>query len=92
MSEHSDPHPTPGQLASEVGRPAPDENAAEEAAEQATGLKGEELKEVAGEPVDTGEGVVVPVQQTVGAENVAGGGEFPDPDSERGAVVQEEDR
>lgn len=37
---------------------------------------GDDIREYTGEPVDTGDGVVIPQQQNVGEESV-GGGEFP---------------
>ncbi len=38
-------------------------------------------KAVRGTPLDTDDGVQVPAQQTVGADAVAGGGEWPDPNA-----------
>jgi hypothetical protein len=43
--------------------------------------QGEDIRQYTGEPVETDEGWVVPVQQNVGPDNMAGGGEFPDPNS-----------
>ena len=42
---------------------------------------GEDIRQYTGEPVETEEGWVTPHQQNVGPGNMAGGGEFPDPDS-----------
>lgn len=36
-------------------------------------------KAVRGEPLETDDGIAVPAQETVGAQAVAGGGEWPDP-------------
>lgn len=36
---------------------------------------------VTGEPLDTGDGLVVPAQQNVGARTMQGQGEWPDPDT-----------
>jgi transcription elongation factor Elf1 len=42
---------------------------------------GEDIRQYTGEPVETEEGWVTPRQQNVGPGNMAGGGEFPDPDA-----------
>jgi hypothetical protein len=42
---------------------------------------GEDIRQYTGEPVETEEGVVIPQQQNAGPGNVAGGGEWPDPDA-----------
>ena len=39
---------------------------------------GADIREYTGEPVDTGDGVVIPQQQNVGEERVVGEGEFHD--------------
>lgn len=44
---------------------------------------GDDIRMYTGEPVETDEGWVIPVQQNVGGENMAGGGEWPDPDTPR---------
>jgi hypothetical protein len=46
-----------------------------------TDADGEDIRQYTGEPVETEEGWVVPVQQNVGPGNEAGGGEFPDPNA-----------
>ena len=43
--------------------------------------EGDDIREYTGEPVETEEGWVVPQQQTAGPGNIAGGGEWPDPDT-----------
>jgi len=43
--------------------------------------QGEDIRQYTGEPVETDQGWVVPAQQSVGKDNVAGGGEFPDPNT-----------
>jgi hypothetical protein len=40
---------------------------------------GDDIREYTGEPVETEEGWVMPQQQNVGPGNMAGGGEWPDP-------------
>jgi hypothetical protein len=42
---------------------------------------GEDIRQYTGEPVETEEGWVTPHQQNVGPGNMAGGGEWPDPDA-----------
>lgn len=42
---------------------------------------GDDIREYTGEPVETEDGWVIPVQQNVGPDNMAGQGEFPDPDT-----------
>ena len=42
---------------------------------------GDDIRQYTGEPVETDEGWVVPMQQNVGPDNMAGGGEFPDPET-----------
>jgi len=39
---------------------------------------GDDIREYTGEPVETEDGWVIPVQQNVGPDNTAGQGEFPD--------------
>ncbi len=43
--------------------------------------EGEDIRQYTGEPVETEEGWVIPVQQNVGPGNMAGGGEWPDPNA-----------
>ncbi|QGG95731.1 hypothetical protein [Actinomarinicola tropica] len=43
---------------------------------------GADIREYTGEPVDTGDGVVIPQQQNVGEERSVGEGEFHDGDDE----------
>ena len=43
--------------------------------------EGDDIREYTGEPVETEDGWVLPVQQNVGFDNMAGQGEFPDPDT-----------
>lgn len=42
---------------------------------------GDDIREYTGEPVETEDGWVIPVQQNVGPGNMAGQGEFPDRDT-----------
>jgi hypothetical protein len=42
---------------------------------------GEDIRQYTGEPVETEEGWVTPHQQNVGPGNMAGGGEWPDPEA-----------
>ena len=42
---------------------------------------GDDIREYTGEPVETEEGWVVPQQQNAGPGNMAGGGEWPDPET-----------
>jgi hypothetical protein len=42
---------------------------------------GDDIREYTGEPVETEEGWVLPQQQNAGPGNIAGGGEWPDPDT-----------
>jgi hypothetical protein len=46
-----------------------------------TDADGDDIREYTGEPVETEEGWVVPQQQNVGPGNMAGGGEWPDPNA-----------
>ena len=47
-----------------------------------TDEQGEDIRQYTGEPVETEEGWVVPQQQNfAGKDNIAGGGEWPDPDT-----------
>ena len=47
-----------------------------------TDAEGEDIRQYTGEPVETEEGWVVPQQQNfAGKDNIAGGGEWPDPDT-----------
>lgn len=46
---------------------------------------GADIREYTGEPVDTGDGIVLPQQQNVGEERTVGGGEFHDDEEEEGA-------
>jgi hypothetical protein len=43
---------------------------------------GADVREYTGEPVDTGDGVVIPQQQNVGEERTVGDGEFHDDDEQ----------
>lgn len=43
--------------------------------------EGDDVREYTSEPVETEEGWVIARQQTAGPGNIAGGGEFPDPDT-----------
>jgi hypothetical protein len=43
--------------------------------------EGEDIRQYTGEPVETEEGTVIPRQQNAGPGNVAGGGEWPDPNA-----------
>lgn len=43
--------------------------------------QGEDIRQYTGEPVETDEGWVIPHQQNVGPGNMAGGGEWPDPNA-----------
>lgn len=43
--------------------------------------EGEDIRQYTGEPVETEEGWVLPQQQNVGKDNMAGRGEWPDPDA-----------
>lgn len=45
---------------------------------------GADIREYTGEPVDTGDGIVIPQQQNVGEEQVVGDGDFHDHDDARG--------
>jgi hypothetical protein len=53
---------------------------------------GDDIREYTGEPVETEEGWVVPQQQNVGPGNMAGGGEWPDPDAPPAQPGSEDDR
>ena len=79
---------SPEQIAEDVGHPAADAGEARRRAEDDLGMTDAERRKVSGDVVDTGEEMVVPVQQTVGAEEGSGGGEFPEPGSERGEVAE----
>jgi uncharacterized C2H2 Zn-finger protein len=43
--------------------------------------EGEDIRQYTGEPVETEEGTVIPRQQNAGPGNIAGGGEWPDPNA-----------
>ena len=83
-------HPQPGGSTPE--RPLGDDRRFfEEPAEEGGGTladrgslqdaEGDDIREYTGEPVETEEGWVIPQQQNVGPGNMAGGGEWPDPDT-----------
>lgn len=53
---------------------------------------GDDIREYTGEPVDTGDGVVVPQQMAVGESGVVGAGEFhDDPGNRERAEVDDAD-
>jgi hypothetical protein len=52
---------------------------------------GADIREYTGEPVDTGEGVVIPQQMSVGEDAVVGSGEFHDDPGDVSRARPEED-